>query len=98
MIPFEITRSRLDFPRTLNGVELAPEGTGRPATFHLGTAEIKRVLQEVDGQTVPEVSLGLYLTGTSATFACLFVDVPSAKAIAVKLLEAIGETPTPGSG
>ena len=96
MIPFEITGSRLDLPRILNGVELTAEDC--PARFDLGRALIKRVSQEIDGQTVKEVALGLYLTGTSATFACLFLDVPSAKAIAVKLLEAIGETPTPDSG
>jgi hypothetical protein len=96
MSPFEITRSSLDLPRILNGVELAPEPGN--AKFHLETAHIKRVFQEIDGQTVPEVSLGLYRTGTSATFACLFLDLPSAKAIAVKLLEAIGESSTPGTG
>jgi hypothetical protein len=96
MSPFEITGSSLDLPRILNGVELAPEPGN--AKFHLGTAHIKRVFQEIDGQTVPEVSLGLYRTGTTAAFACLFFDVPSAKAIAVKLIEAIGETPTPGRG
>ena len=96
MSPFEITRSSLDLPRILNGVELA-SGPGN-ATFHLGTAEIKRVFQEIDGQPVTQVALGLYRTGESATFACLFVDVPSARAIAVKLFEAIGETPTPARG
>jgi len=100
MIPFEIkiTGSRLELPRNLNGVELAPEGAG-PARFDLGIARIQQnVFRQNDGQTVTEVALGLYSTGTSGTFACLFVGVPSARAIAVKLLEVIGETPTPGGG
>lgn len=95
---FEITGSRLELPRLLNGVELAPEGAG-PARFDLTAARIQQnVFRQNDGQTVTEVALGLYRTGTRATFACLFLDVPSAKAITVKLLEAIGETPTPGRG
>ncbi len=97
MSPFEITGSSLELPRLLNGVELAPEPGN--ARFHLGTAHIKRVSQEIDGRTIPEVSLGLNSTGTSDPFACcIFLDVPSTKAIALKLLEAIGETPTPGRG
>jgi hypothetical protein len=97
MSQFEITGSSLELPRLLNGVELAPEPGN--AKFHLRTAYIKRVSQEIDGQAVPEVSLGLKSTGTGSPFACcLFLDVPSAKAIALKLLESMGETPTPGRG
>lgn len=88
MSQFELTGSRLDFPRLLNGGELSAEpGNMR---FDLGMAEIKRVPQEIDGQTVQELSLGLFRTGTRVTFACLFLDIPSAKAIADRLLEAIG--------
>jgi hypothetical protein len=89
MSQFEVTGSSLELPRLVNGVELGPEPGN--AKFHLGTVHIKRVSQEIDGQTVLEVSLGLKSPGTSAPFACcLFLDVPSAKAIADKLLEATG--------
>ena len=55
MSQFNITGSTLELPRTLNGVELAPEPGN--IKFPLATVQVKWVPQEIDGQTVPEVSL-----------------------------------------
>jgi hypothetical protein len=89
---FEITRSRLELPRLLNGVELAPEPGN--ARFDVSTVEIKRITQEIDGENVAEISLGLKSSKTSVPFeCCVFLDFPSAKTIAHELLQTIGETP-----
>lgn len=74
----EITGSRLELPRLLNDVELAPEGAA--VSFDLGAAGVQRN----DGKTI---AVGLWLTGKNETFACLFLDASSAKALAEQLLE-----------
>jgi hypothetical protein len=51
--------------------------------FNLGAAVIQR--NTFEGST--EISIAVKLTGRSDTFACLFLDVPSAKALAEKLRE-----------
>jgi hypothetical protein len=87
----EITGARLALPRDFgNGVELAPENAPMvhlgAVNFDLGAAVIKRNQSERSA----EIALGLKLTGRDDTFACLFLDVPSAKALGQKLLEVTG--------
>jgi hypothetical protein len=84
----QITGSRLALPRLFpNGVELAPENAPSvhlaAVNFDLGAAVIKRN----ESQTTTEIALALMLTGKDNTFACLFLDVTSAKALAESLLE-----------
>jgi len=89
---FEITNSRLELPRLLNGVELALKPGN--VSFDISTMGIKRITQEIGGKNVPEISLGLSSAKTNAPFACcIFLDFPSARTIAHRMLEAIGETP-----
>jgi hypothetical protein len=85
MKQIEITGSRLTLPRLLNNVELAPESAAPSVSFDLGAAGVQRN----DSATI---ALSLWLTGENdaGRFACLFLDVPSAKALAEKLLEATG--------
>ena len=89
MTQFEITGSRLALPRNFgNGVELAPPNAPNvrqaAVNFELGAALVKRNQSE----TTTEIALALMLPGRNDTFACLFLDVPSAKALAQKLLDA----------
>lgn len=91
MKPIQITASRLALPRQFaDGIELAPENAPSvhlaAVNFDLGAAVIKRN----ESQTATEIALALMLTGRDDTFACLFLDAPSAKALAENLLEAAG--------
>jgi hypothetical protein len=83
----EITQARLALPRLLNGVELAPENAPSmplaSVNFDLGAAVVKR--NEFKNMT--EIAVGLMLTGRDDTFACLFLDVPSARSLAKRILE-----------
>lgn len=89
MTRIEITGSRLALPKDFgNGVELAPENAPTvhlaAVNFDLGAAVIKRNQSE----KTTEIALALMLIGRNDTFACLLLDVPSAKALAQKLLDA----------
>jgi hypothetical protein len=72
----------LGLPRVINDVELVPEAEfPLPVRFDLGAAGVQRN----DSTTI---AVALSLAGKSeTTFACLFLDVPSAKALAAQLLE-----------
>jgi len=73
-----IKGSRLQLPRTIDGVELAP-GSGRPfVEYDIGAA----VVQVNDGSTF---ALGLIVG--QQRFCSLFVSVESARAIATRILE-----------
>lgn len=76
----EIPGTRIALPRLLNDVELAPESGAPAVNFDLGSA----LLQKNDGTTI---ALGFSLAGKNETFACLFLNPQSAKALADKLLE-----------
>lgn len=69
--------ARLKLPRLLNGVELAPEGTGPGVDFNLGSLAV----QKKDA----EVAVCLSLEGQSDTFACLFLSRKAAEELALKL-------------
>jgi len=90
MIRIEITASRLALPRLLNGVELTPENAPSAnlasVNFDLGAAVVKRN----ECRNATEIAVGLMLTGRDETFACLFLDLSSAKALAEKILEVTG--------
>jgi hypothetical protein len=84
----KITGARLALPRVFDGgVEIAPETAPNvhlaAVNFDLGSAVVKR--NQFEAST--EIAVGLMLAGKENTFACLFLDVPSAKALAQKLLE-----------
>ena len=88
MTRIEIAKSRLALPRLLNGVELAPETAPSvnlaAVNFDLGAAVVKRN----QFKNTTEIAVGMILAGRDDTFACLFLDVPSAKALAERILEA----------
>jgi hypothetical protein len=77
---FEIAGSRLTLPRVINNVELAPEGNAGSVDFNLGTVAV----QQNDGKTI---AIALMLAETNQTFACLNLNIPSAKVLAEKLAE-----------
>jgi hypothetical protein len=89
MQQMKITGSRLALPRVFdNDVAIAPETASNVhlamVNFDLGSAVVKRNQSE----TSTEIAVGMMLAGReNSTFACLFLDVPSAKALAQKLLE-----------
>jgi hypothetical protein len=85
----KLTGSRLALPRVLDdGAEIAPENAPSVrlagVNFDLGSAAVK---QNQRGAST-EIAVALTLAGKENTFACLFLDVPSAKALAQRLLEA----------
>lgn len=87
MKPIKITGARLALPRLINDVELAPENAPSAhlaaVYFDLGAAVIKRN----ESDTTTEIAIGVMLTGKDSTFACLHLDVASARALAEKILE-----------
>jgi hypothetical protein len=80
--PVKITGSRLLLPSGLSNVQSPPKSAG-PISYDLDAANVQR-------KDATTIAVPLWRAGRTEMiqmFACLFLDVPSAKALAEALLE-----------
>ena len=81
MEPIKVSGA-LVLPNSLDNTQREPTFPG--TRFDLSAAGVQRNVHE--GST--EIALALWRTESTDTFACLYLDVPSARALAEKLVEA----------